>query len=1195
MFRKFGLNHKAKLMALIIATFMVVSSFAFFTNMPSSSAVGKISVKPSADASSIYLVQFVETGLPLSSQNGVYGFLWGVNISGEMHESSTNTIGFYMHPASNVSYVIKAVSNFSATPSSGTFNVTSSNVLIDITYSSTTYGITFSEEGLPSTGSSTEWSVNFNGMTVYSNSTMISLTEPDGTYAYTIHSESVFLPDPSSGTITIDGSSVSIPVQFTNNFEIVTFFEHGLPRYSSLTQTQWRVTLKNTSLGLNVSETSFNTSLNFNVPSGNYTYSASTINTFNLSGGSGTVTVIKKFTYVNITFIPDFNGVEFLEHGLPYSVNGTSSATPLWSVNLKNNTKGVNFTDYSNQPQLFFNVTNGNYRFVVSMIQGFSILPGSGYVNVSNGFYIINIFYTSDNTYLAFKEKGLFSNTTSPSSSFGDYWSVTVINSTGHHFVQGTDGNLIKFWLPYGDYTYYTSNNTGFLVVNETGTITLNAPETEHIGYNLSSGITLTKGSGRLAAIDLYEYGLAPGTTWDVALSTNNVNATSQITDSALIIFYVPNGTYYIRILDSSGFHPNPSSFYLTVDTSTSQSYNYSIRFASAFGYVNFTEVGLVHGTVWSVAINDSANNSFLYSTSFNNLSIALPNGTYFYRVLEPSTNLDPFTNSSGYIYISTTKPLSFISRFISNEYPVSFSERGLPQGFSWNLLLTYPNGNIVQYSLNTGLISIELTNGTYRYSAVSTDGYLDSPSFSLFTVNGPQSSSIQHNVTFKSDLYSVTFAEAGLPSGAMWSATIDGIYSQTTLGALSFSLPGGTYIYHLSSAGSYVPINAVGVISVSKSNVSVSVIFEKFDYSVTFQEKNLPVNTEWSVSIDNQVFTSNGTGISVVLSNGTYSYRMIQQGYYIPVNSNGQITVSGENITMSIAFVSTIYELSFKQTGALPSGTPFTVLLENITGVQASYSTTTSYNNVSLVNGTYSFTLLESDFYVAIPSTGTVSIDGSNVSIDVAYEIFKYTVTFTENGLPSGNTWNVTLLSSLGQTFSLNTTTSSLSFDLVNGTYSFQIISDNKTFSPNPISGSIVVNGEPQNIAVQFSKVLYDLDFSEKGLPKNTTWQVSINNVTYSSNKSSSINITLTNGTYSYEVLNVTGYTVSPQIGKIVVNGANLTTSTTFALKVTVIHSHPPPVTPKYNTFIVIGTLVGIGVIGLAVITVIYYQRKRI
>ena len=1194
MFRKFGFIHKAKLIALLIATFMIVSSFAFFTGMPGSSAVGKISVKPSANTSSIYLIQFVESGLPLNSQNGVYGFLWGVNVSGEMHESSTNTVAFYMHPASNVSYVLKAVSNFSATPSSGTFNVTSSNVLIDITYSSTTYGITFSENGLPSTGSSTEWSVSFNGMNVYSNSSTISLTEPDGTYAYIIHSESVFLPDPSSGRITIDGSSVNIPIQFTNDFENVTFFEHGLPQYSSLTQTQWRVTLKNTSLGLNVSEASFNTSLNFNVPSGNYTFSASTINTFNLSGGSGTVTVIKKYTYVNITFIPDFNGVEFLEHGLPYSVSGSSSATPLWSVNLKNNTRDVNFTDYSNQPQLFFNVTNGNYRFVVSKIPGFSILPGSGYVNVSNGFYIINIFYTSGYTYLTFKEKGLFSNTTTPSSSFGDYWSVTVINSTGHHFVQGTDSNKITFWLPYGDYTYYTSNNTGFQTVNETGTVTLNAPEIEHISYSLSSSVTLQKGSGRLAAIDLYEYGLAPGTTWDVALSTNNANATSQITDSALIIFYVPNGTYYIRILDSSGFHPNPSSFYLTVDTATSQFYNYSIHFAPAIGYVNFTEVGLVHGTMWSVVINDSSNNSFLYSTSFNNLSIALPNGTYFYRVLEPSSNLDPYTNSSGYIYISTTKPLSFTSRFISNEYPVTFSERGLPQGFSWNLLLTYPNGTIVQYSLNTGLINIELTNGTYRYSAVSANGYLNSPSFSLFTVNGPQSSSIQHNVTFKSDLYSVTLTETGLPTGATWSATIDGIYSQTTLGALSFSLPGGTYIYHISSAGSYVPINAVGVISVSKSNVSVNVMYEKFDYYVTFQEKNLPLNTKWSVLIDNQVFATNNTSISIVLPNGTYAYQLIQQGYNIPVNSNGVITVSGENITINIGFVSTIYELSFKQTGALPAGIPFTVLIGNITGALAAYSTTTSYNNMSLVNGTYSFTLLESDFYVAIPGTGTVSINGTNVTINVAYEIFKYTVTFTENGLPSGNIWNVTLTSSTGQTYSSSTSSSSISFDLVNGTYSFQVRSNNKTLSPNPISGSITVSGQPQNIVVQFTKVLYDLQFSEKGLPKNTTWEVSIDNVTYSSNKSPNINITLTNGTYNYKVFNVTGYTVSPQIGKIVVNGANVTTSTTFALKVTVIRAPKPPTSPKYDTFIVIGTLVGIGVIGLAVITVLYYQRKK-
>ena len=104
----------------------------------------------------------------------------------------------------------------------------------------------------------------------------------------------------------------------------------------------------------------------------------------------------------------------------------------------------------------------------------------------------------------------------------------------------------------------------------------------------------------------------------------------------------------------------------------------------------------------------------------------------------------------------------------------------------------------------------------------------------------------------------------------------------------------------------------------------------------------------------------------------------------------------------------------------------------------------------------------------------------------------------------------------------------------------------------------------------------------------------IELDDVTYSSNKSTNINITLTNGTYSYKVLNVTGYTVSPQIGKIVVNGANVTTSTTFALKVTVIPPPPPSTTPKYNTFIVIGTLVGIGVIGLAVITVLYYQRKK-
>ncbi|MEM0133762.1 MAG: hypothetical protein QXU18_00830 [Thermoplasmatales archaeon] len=1168
----------------IVILSVITSSFAFQDVSSSSDRVNPGQSHLSSDSSTSYLVQFVESGLPSVSLNSGFGALWAIKVAGQIHESSTKTIAIYMQPALNISYSVVKLANYTSTPSSGTFNVSNSNVVIGVSFTPTVYRVSFNETGLPSSGSATEWKLSFNGNTLYSNSSSICLIEPDGKYNYSIPSESIYLPSPSSGTIFVNGSNIDIPVQFTNNLESVTFFETGLPTYLGSTETQWSVTLSNTTSNFNASQSSFNNSITFTVPSGNYSYSVAQIRSYNLVGGSGTVNVENKFKSVQVTFTTTFYGIEFQETGLP-------SVTPLWSVSLKNITSGQVTTNYATSPNLYFNVSNGNYQFKASSIDGYSLLPATGYVSVSNGFYIIKLQYTSYYGTITFKEKGLFSNTTKPSGSFGSYWSVTMINSTGYHFVQTSDGSSITFWLPNGTYNYYTSNNTGFTPGNETGSVTVVRTVTiiEHVTYTLND--ILSQSSGILSTINLYELGLPAGTKWSVALSNSSTNSTSQVTTSALITYYVPNGNYYIRILDSGSMQPNLTSIYVTVNSATQTIYNYTVNFKFTPGYLNFTETGLQHGTLWSVAVYSSFGTSSTYSSVFDNLSIPLANGTYFYVVLASSTNVNPFGSSSNYVYISTSHSINSRVSFISDQYNITFNEHGLSLGQSWNLLVMDQSGNIISYSATSGLLNIPLQNGTYRFSAVAGSGFLAYPSLSWFTVNGTSSSLIQHNITFVSNIMVVNFDESGLLSGTEWSVTLNGLQKTSNIGIISFSLPGGIYVYNLPSTGQYSPLQSVGIVTVANSNKTIPIQFHSIVSTVTFEVSSLPANYTWSVYVGGQVLETSNQSVSVSLQNGTYQFQTLEQGFYYPTNPYGLFTVSGQSTTITIYFVSIQYTVSIKENG-LPSGLAWTAQIINETGVLTAYTSVDAYSNISLLNGSYSFNMLATNFYVSIPGSGAFTVNGTSLTLSLEYKLFTYYVNFTASDLPPGDSWNISLTSQYGITNYSLSTTSLVSFKVVNGTYSFKVMSQNKSVAPSPISGTLNVSGAAVSVPILFSPVVYTAQLKESGLAKGVTWSIVINGVTYTS-KNASINVTLLNGTYDFTVLNVTsGYTFSPTNGKLIIKGANISTIISYSLIVTIYHENTTKT--NYNTFIVLGTLVGIGVIGLGVIMALYYQRKK-
>jgi len=178
---------------------------------------------------------------------------------------------------------------------------------------------------------------------------------------------------------------------------------------------------------------------------------------------------------------------------------------------------------------------------------------------------------------------------------------------------------------------------------------------------------------------------------------------------------------------------------------------------------------------------------------------------------------------------------------------------------------------------------------------------------------------------------------------------------------------------------------------------------------------------------------------------------------------------------------------------------------------------------------------------YVSNFILGTVSIIPTPTHAVKKY----YTVTFKETGLPSGTSWSVTFN---GTTESSSTNT--ITFSVTNGAYSYTIGSVSG-YTASPSSGSITVNGANVNQAITFTAVtpsIYKITFTESGLPTGTTWSVTLSGATKTAN-SGTIVFNEPNGTYSFTIGAINGYTATPSSGMITVNGANVNQGIMFTL----------------------------------------------
>jgi len=359
---------------------------------------------------------------------------------------------------------------------------------------------------------------------------------------------------------------------------------------------------------------------------------------------------------------------------------------------------------------------------------------------------------------------------------------------------------------------------------------------------------------------------------------------------------------------------------------------------------------------------------------------------------------------------------------------------------------------------------------------------------------------------------YPVTFIETGLPTGSRWTVTFNATLGSSTSNSIGYSVLDGTYSYTVGTVAGYTSNVTGGPVVVDGAAVHVEIGFTSTGvptYTVTFDESGLPSSTPWTVTLEGTPVGSTTSTIQFTEADGTFSFSVGAVDGYTSAPSSGALTVSGSAVTQDIVFTSTskpptTYPITFTESG-LPSGTGWSVTLDG-TVLPSSSSTLAT----SDANGSYPYTVAAVTGYSSSPTSGTVIVAGSGVTVLITFTaststppppapssgflglggsdgyillglillviavllLFlllawrgKYPVVFTESGLPPGTHWSVRLKPS-----NESSTAESIRFRRASGTYEYEV-APVAGRTPIPATGYVVVEKEETVISVRFDR----------------------------------------------------------------------------------------------------------------------------
>lgn len=241
------------------------------------------------------------------------------------------------------------------------------------------YDVTFVESGLRP--GATWWiSLGDFGVLLYGNEYTFHC--PTGVFAFNINPVAGFLPDPSSGSVHVYASPVTVKIKFMPApIYPLNFIETGLPN-----GTGWDVTIDNSSVQSNLATNAFN------VSNGTYQFWISPVDLsgiqFNPHPNNGTVVIHGAGTNVSTAYEDaGLYSVSFNETGLP----GYGWSWSTWIYKENQSLTSETGTSYSTEYWL----PNGTYTFKVGAAN-YTATPSSGTLVIDGAPIEVAVNFTAD-------------------------------------------------------------------------------------------------------------------------------------------------------------------------------------------------------------------------------------------------------------------------------------------------------------------------------------------------------------------------------------------------------------------------------------------------------------------------------------------------------------------------------------------------------------------------------------------------------------------------------------------------------------------------------------------------------------------------------------------------------------------------------------------------------------------------------
>ncbi len=488
------------------------------------------------------------------------------------------------------------------------------------------------------------------------------------------------------------------------------------------------------------------------------------------------------------------------------------------------------------------------------------------------------------------------------------------------------------------------------------------APSVVGVGSNLSIAVNETGGIGPYS----YSYaGLPAG-----CASTNA---------SAFVCAPTQPGFYEVdvRVADSAGETINASAT-LWVDPTYR---------------LTFTESGLPTGTPWSVNLTIGLS----LSGNTTSLSVELLNNTIGYTVFVGAANWIPAV-PSGQLTVAGG-PVTVTTTFLELQ-PVTVEETGLPAGTSWRLSI---DGGIGLNSTGADL-NLSLLNGTYVYVAtVPGGGWL--PLRGSFDVAGP----LRLALAFQPWDYPLRFSELGLPTGTPWWVNLSsGVGIEGTGPNLQFTVVNGTYSWAATTAaGAWV--GQTGSVTIDGNGTTIDLRFVRATYAVDFSVVGPANGTPFWINVSGVApATATGASLDLQLSNGSYSYAASAGAQWI--GAHGNFTVRGAPVSLSVVFLPANQTVTFEAVG-LAAGANWSVDFD----AQPSGPTDRSSIVFSAEAGTYAYTVRGPTDQAPLNQSGSVSVAGRSVTVDVPFTPVLVLSSFTAS--PASTTIDTVVTFSVGAT----------------------------------------------------------------------------------------------------------------------------------------------------------------------------------